>query len=182
MSENPEIQDSVRNALVRLIEEFLERKQIVLEFLLERLPGFFKDIGIDKILNIDERIELAGYINTELYADLDYDPDAAVNGWHRYIHGHGCKFIHATTKEPIEWDIGHPRSFNTNWFGENLEWRMKNQKDHPNIIICNEWVRKTGKSIYSAIRSLKDENIITSRNSLGGWFLKKDIQNMGNRI
>ena len=60
MSENPEIQDSVHNALVRLIEEFLERKQIIFELLLEFRPDIFKIYGIDKVipaLNIDYMIE-----------------------------------------------------------------------------------------------------------------------------
>ena len=180
MSENPEIQDRVCAALARLIEQFLERKQIVFELLLEFRPDIFKIYGIDKVipvLNIDNRIEQL----IKSYNKDNYNPDVPINGWHRFFHGHGCKLTHAITKEPLEWDIGHPRSFYIEWFGENLEWRMKNQKDHPDIIICNEWVKKTGESIYSAIGILKDENIITVYDGFGGWFLKKDIQNMGNR-
>ena len=173
-----EVPTSVIKALFHLIEQFLERKELVVEILLEHRPGFFKFYDMDKIMgidDIDERIERSKELCSRWYNDFDYDPDELWNGWHYFIHGLGCKLTHAITKEPIEWDVGYPDSFNISWFGENLEWRMQNQPEDSNIILCNDWVWRTGRSIYDAIRIMREKNIIIPREGFGGWFLNKDV-------
>ncbi len=42
--------------------------------------------------------------------------------WSYYIHGRGCRLVHARTREPIEWDSPDLQTFDPSWFAHWLEW------------------------------------------------------------
>ncbi|MBZ0296044.1 MAG: hypothetical protein K8L99_26020 [Anaerolineae bacterium] len=53
--------------------------------------------------------------------------------WKYFIHGLGCKLVHVTTQEPIEWNAPNPKSFDKYWFINWLKWYVNHAEDRERI-------------------------------------------------
>lgn len=122
----------VINAIGNLLTYYVDRQQIVVAIMIEFRPDIIEGLGINKILNIDITRQYQ-----EWQVRIDGFSFAGIwkNEWEYLFHGHGCRLIHKITKEPLEWNAGHPKSFYIGWFARHADWKLQTQKNEPDIEI-----------------------------------------------
>lgn len=121
------------HCIARMISHYIIRQQIVVELLLEYGTGLMKHYGVDIILDID--IEKQRIFWEQNY--LGNIPQIGIwrDEWEYFMHGRGCRLTHKTTKEPFEWDAGHPKSFYLGSFYTHAQWRTLHDPQHDDILL-----------------------------------------------
>lgn len=107
-----------------LVEHFLERQRIIIEAMCDLRPDLITSIGIDKLLNLDVSDNLDNFRSRRKKGEIS-QRGIWNTQWEYYLHGHGVRLENIFTGEPLDWDVGHPRSFDRYRFLVHLDWRTK---------------------------------------------------------
>jgi len=161
----------IRVALVNLIFDYVQRQQLVVQAMVHFRPDLIRGLEIDKILGINLEEEYKFFLEHYL------GNDAIFNGiwrdeWQYYLHGYGCKLTNLKTKEPLEWDAGHPQSFYLGWFATHLEWRIQQNFSNEYIKICYIWLQSN--ALQDALDKLIEDGVLQNQPEYSGWFLRKE--------
>jgi len=55
--------------------------------------------------------------------------------WDYGMHGAGCRLLHRTTGEPIEWDEPDLSTFDVRWFGNWIDWLQAPPRADPSALL-----------------------------------------------
>jgi hypothetical protein len=92
-----------------LLDRFIERQRIVSDLLHEIRPDFFGK----------------GPRPSKEHIVATHRGSWGPRGeWLYYIHGSGCRIVHADSKEPIEWCGDDTSRFDPAWFARWVEWAI----------------------------------------------------------
>ena len=100
----------VETAVLRLLDQFLERQRLIFDLLHEIRPDFCGDAPRPTKAYISATQRGAWGPNKE---------------WSYYIHGGGCRIEHEQSAELIEWDSPDLNRFDPNWFLQWAEWWLR---------------------------------------------------------
>jgi hypothetical protein len=54
--------------------------------------------------------------------------------WEYFFHGGGCRLVHTSTGEPIDWDAPNTHRFDTFWFLNYLQWVLAHEPANPALL------------------------------------------------
>ncbi len=112
--------------MYHLISLFVSRQTLVFEALRELRPQILISTGA----MVKDQIE------TVHKSRFDTPPTGywgANQDWKYFLHGLGCKLVHITTQEPIEWDAPDLKSFDRYWFINWLKWYVNYSEEKDSI-------------------------------------------------
>jgi uncharacterized protein DUF6896 len=113
------ITQSLRAAMLSLIQQYINRQQLVSEVIHQLRPDLL--MLSTQTEWTPQRLELLEQ-QQELVKST---PQKGQWGeWHYFFHGGGCRLVHVLTSEPINWDLPDLNCFDKFWFLEYLEWLL----------------------------------------------------------
>lgn len=133
------IPDEVVEALLHLMEHFIERQQIVVRIMVLLRPELIRRYGIDKLLGIDIEPNLrALQIAQDKLEDFRMIFDGVwKDEWRWRLHGIGCQLTNIHTGEPFNWDSVHP--YDLEYFWQHLDWRIRHEPTDLSIQTYLKW-------------------------------------------
>ncbi len=103
--------------MIEYIKLFLNRKQLVIQALLDIAPGILTSTGLIKREDVPRKPRTR---------KSDVGSWGENEEWEYFRHGLGCLLIHTVTKERIEWDASNESTFDRYWFSNWLYWYSRN--------------------------------------------------------
>lgn len=150
---------NVHTQLYRLIQQFINRQEIVFQALKDLRPQILISTGAITRHEIKVLQKSRFYFPQIGFWGED-------NTWKYFIHGLGCKLIHVKTKEPLEWNAPNLNSFDIYWLSNWLKWYLESNKDNEILHIAK--VKNSddlGAAILNMLEDFKAEKIIIPVNS-----------------
>lgn len=127
---------NLENAVLLLIQNFIERQYLVRDVLHDLRPDMFELMKLPKDPTREQFEEYVAF--AEPYQDFAFRGLwGENNAWQYFIHGQGCRLTHTQTGEIIEWDIGESGDitcFDGNWFVNHVAWLLEH--DQSSAIYC----------------------------------------------
>ena len=149
----------LRSSLISLLEEYVRRQSLVLKALRDLRPDIVmrsRNEGTPEeraqLTKVHYQTPQSGYWGDK-------------NEWQYFVHGIGCRLIHTSTQEPVEWDAGDVRRFDRDWFLYYLEWAIKYKPQDPNVSTLIEATEESDQSlkalVFSELERLHQEGILS---------------------
>lgn len=116
--------EEIEQSMYELICRFTSRQNLVFQVLKELRPRILISTGAITGENLEKSLRFnipqSGYWGTN-------------QEWKYFIHGLGCKLVHTTTEEPIEWNAPDVKAFDKYWFVNWIKWYLKQPSEVHNL-------------------------------------------------
>jgi hypothetical protein len=152
--------DHAISLMRRLIEQFIERQQLVALAMLDIHPGPLQMAGTH-ILGI----EIAPHIGrwrqrqeTEEGFHYNWQKGIWRGEWEHWAHGIGCRLTNIHTGERIEWDAPDLQAFDEHWFWNYLDWRVRQTTPTTMIEERMKWLGEIYQSMRDTEIIVKNEH------------------------
>lgn len=93
--------DTLSSAVYLLLERFIQRQQLAFDVIQKFRPH---------LIDPTKRRPTKEYASATQWGYWGQD-----NEWNYFLHGVGCRLIHAITGEPIDWDVSDLDRFDPYW-------------------------------------------------------------------
>jgi hypothetical protein len=109
-------------AVYKLIKVFVERQKIVFGAMIELHPLLMARAGVIPESQLPQNVKERRLSSIVFAGDW-----GEAKEWNYYLHGAGCRLVHKTTGEPIEWDASDVKRFDSYWFTKWIEWSLEQE-------------------------------------------------------
>ncbi|MHB8629078.1 MAG: DUF6896 domain-containing protein [Aggregatilineales bacterium] len=116
-------------AVYTLVKKFVERQRIVFGAIVELRPDRAAAWGMIPVDQLPEHLRVRDKYSIIFRGDWGDNKE-----WHYFLHGGGCRLIHSTTGEPIEWDAPNVQRFDRHWFANWVKWTLTQRNEEPAIV------------------------------------------------
>jgi hypothetical protein len=156
--------DDVHKAVYSLIKRYVDRQQLVRNAIHDLRPDLL--IVVDGNTRLEELVQM-----TERHSGAPQSGQwGQLQEWSYFIHGRGCRLIHTTTREPIEWDAPDIRRFDRFWFMNYVTWLSSQIAKEEDIVRLTSWLdRSDGKPqdlVFGLVQHLWEIGMLTAYDPL----------------
>jgi hypothetical protein len=126
----PMNQESVQVAVLALIRRYVARQQTAADAMQQLRPDLWfqtyqKEWTAAILVKLKAlQAQVAGIPQKGYWGEHDE--------WEYFFHGGGCRLVHTSTGEPIDWDAPNIRRFDKFWFLNYMQWILAHDPIYSN--------------------------------------------------
>ena len=136
----------IQSGIYSLLRKFISRQEIASELLKELRPDLMSTLG-QKVVQPNKE-----YIQATQIGRWGENKE-----WSYFIHGRGCRLIHKTTGERIEWTAPDLKRFDPHWFVNWIEWALSKESEFEGIAVVRLYIEENNGNLTNLIFNTLDE-------------------------